>query len=260
MSHRSSEIPKEYSVPVSADARYRLARDPETVKQDIHDFGHTPHAGTSFQAEVLQPVTELLGESTLALDVGSGLGELANWLETHQPQTRVVRLDLQPEALQAQHHPLTVEARGNILPFADSGFDLITCKDVLPHIYDKAQALREYYRVLKPGGLSLLVTQPVGWSGFTYELPSSRGDFNFVKVKTPDLFEREVQRVLEMHPDAIINPQYYKTLFDTLLDIASEQGFTILDAVYWAPAEGETDWHEGEAVQRAVIVLQKPLG
>lgn len=245
-------------MPVSLDARYRLASDPETVAQDIHDFGHTPHAGTSFQVEVLQPLTELLGKSTLALDVGSGLGELANWLEANQPQTRVVRLDLQPEALQAQKHPLTVEARGNILPFADSCFDLITYKDVLPHIYDKAQALRECYRVLKPGGVALLVTQPVGWSGFTYEMPWSRDQFKLVRAKTPALFERKVKRVLEKHPNAIINPQYYKMLPGTLLDIANRQGFTILDAVYWAPAEGEADWHEGAGVQRAVIVIQKP--
>lgn len=38
------------------------------------------------------------------------------------------------------------------LPFQDNSFDVILCNHVLEHIPDDIQAMRELYRVLKPGG------------------------------------------------------------------------------------------------------------
>lgn len=38
------------------------------------------------------------------------------------------------------------------LPFKDQSFDVIFCNHVLEHIPDDTTALRELYRVLKPGG------------------------------------------------------------------------------------------------------------
>jgi demethylmenaquinone methyltransferase/2-methoxy-6-polyprenyl-1,4-benzoquinol methylase len=38
------------------------------------------------------------------------------------------------------------------MTFADHSFDLVVCYQVFPHFYDKAKALGNIYRVLKPGG------------------------------------------------------------------------------------------------------------
>lgn len=48
---------------------------------------------------------------------------------------------------------------GANLTFADNSFDLVVASDVLEHIQDEAQALREWTRVLRPGG-KLLVFVP----------------------------------------------------------------------------------------------------
>lgn len=48
------------------------------------------------------------------------------------------------------------------LPIAGSSFDLILCHRVLEHVLDDLQAMREFFRVLRPGGiLNLSVPQAV---------------------------------------------------------------------------------------------------
>jgi len=42
------------------------------------------------------------------------------------------------------------------LPFGENVYDLIFCNHVLEHIPDDTQAMRELYRVLKPGGMAIL--------------------------------------------------------------------------------------------------------
>lgn len=49
---------------------------------------------------------------------------------------------------------------GEALPFADGTFDAVTCVDAINHLPDRAQALREWARVLKPGG-RLMFTDPI---------------------------------------------------------------------------------------------------
>jgi SAM-dependent methyltransferase len=45
------------------------------------------------------------------------------------------------------------------LSFADNSFDLVVSNDVLEHVVNPVQALREAYRILRPGG-TLLITVP----------------------------------------------------------------------------------------------------
>ncbi|WGK65193.1 class I SAM-dependent methyltransferase [Croceiramulus getboli] len=49
-----------------------------------------------------------------------------------------------------------VEADICELPFADNSYDWILCNHVLEHIPNDLQAMRELYRVLKPGGTAIL--------------------------------------------------------------------------------------------------------
>ncbi len=48
------------------------------------------------------------------------------------------------------------------IPLSDATFDTVVCTEVLEHVADPLKALREMYRVLKPGGYLILST-PMYW-------------------------------------------------------------------------------------------------
>lgn len=50
-----------------------------------------------------------------------------------------------------------VQADITNLPFEDNEFDAIMCSHVLEHVRDDRKAMRELFRVLKPGGWALLI-------------------------------------------------------------------------------------------------------
>jgi len=96
---------------------------------------------------------------TRILDVGCGTGENLRFLGEFG---EVKGIDNSPEAIRFSRKrgfERVQLGRAEELPFPASTFDLITMLDLLEHLKDDSQALKEAYRVLKAGG-SLLVTVP----------------------------------------------------------------------------------------------------
>ena len=54
------------------------------------------------------------------------------------------------------------------IPYEDDYFDLILCSHVLEHVPDDMNALAELHRILKPGGIALIL---VPMNGVSYNLP-----------------------------------------------------------------------------------------
>jgi SAM-dependent methyltransferase len=63
------------------------------------------------------------------------------------------------------------DVRGDLeaLPFADHSFDAVLCSHVLEHVGDDRRALSEIRRVLRPGGLALLLVPVDDAREHTYE-------------------------------------------------------------------------------------------
>ena len=85
------------------------------------------------------------------------------------------------------------------LPFQDNSFEVVFCNHVLEHIVDDAKAMRELYRVLKPGGLGIFqIPQDLNlettYEDFTITSSEERakhfGQYDHVRVYGKDYFNR----------------------------------------------------------------------
>jgi len=110
---------------------------------------------------------------------------------------KLKNLDYTTADLYAPH----VDVKADILnlPFADNSFDVVFCNHVLEHIEDDAKAMRELFRVLKPGGFGVFqVPQDIDrdktYEDFSITKPKERqkhfGQYDHVRVYGRDYFDR----------------------------------------------------------------------
>jgi SAM-dependent methyltransferase len=97
-----------------------------------------------------------INEAPLILDVGCGTGATACALGA---LGRVVAVDFSMAALQAcRRRGLAhlVRSRAELIPLSSESADVIVATDVLEHLDDDHGALREFHRLLKPGGHAVI--------------------------------------------------------------------------------------------------------
>jgi len=102
------------------------------------------------------------------LDLAGGTGDIAALLHQRVGETgEVVLGDINAEMLHVGRDRLTdrglvrglryIQLNAEALPFPDASFDLVTIAFGLRNVTDKAKALREMQRVLKPGARALVL-------------------------------------------------------------------------------------------------------
>ena len=123
------------------------------------------------------------------------------------------------------------------LPFADDEFDMILCNHVLEHIPDDPQAMKELYRVLKPGGTAIFQVPLENDREVTFEDNSITdraerarifGQYDHVRIYGMDYFDRlrqvgfEVQVLdytKQLSPDRV---DYYRLAAGELIPVVTK--------------------------------------
>jgi len=98
------------------------------------------------------------------LDVGCGAGGFIESLATLADEVHAV--DVEPAILgRASERSLTSCTRGaaEALPYRDGSFDVVCLFDVIEHVDDDRAALREAFRVVRPGGLVVASVPAYPW-------------------------------------------------------------------------------------------------
>jgi arsenite methyltransferase len=128
---------------------------------ELHAYtGATKHMGG---LSTTKELVELCGidENSYVLEVGCGVGATACYM-AKKLGCRIMGVDIRPSMIERareraarQHVEDRVEFRvadATDLPFEDGSFDAVLVESVTTFIEDKATAISEYARVLKPGG------------------------------------------------------------------------------------------------------------
>lgn len=94
-----------------------------------------------------------------------------------------------------------VDVKADILnlPFPDNEFDIVFCNHVLEHIEDDSKAMKELFRVMKPGGMGIFQVPQELAREKTYEDPTILtaedrakhfGQYDHVRIYGKDYFNR----------------------------------------------------------------------
>lgn len=156
------------------DAVAWLRRQPDQSRLVADCYYDDPLVGAAdryWHSEEWQAVrARLAGRSGSALDIGAGRG-IASYALAREGFA-VMALEPDPSALVGAGAirglaaesglPIqVVEEFSERLPFADGTFDVVFARAVLHHTRDLEAACREFFRVLKPGGLFLAIREHV---------------------------------------------------------------------------------------------------
>jgi Methylase involved in ubiquinone/menaquinone biosynthesis len=161
-----------------------------------------------------------LAAGMTVLDIGCGPGTITADLAALVAPGTVTAVELTADALELARAEARARGRDNIefavadaheLTFPDDGFDVVHAHQVLQHLGDPVQALREMRRVCRPGGV--VAVRDCDYGGFTWypELPEL--------AEWMDLYQRVV-RANGGEPDA----------GRRLLSWARQAGFTDITA------------------------------
>ena len=100
-----------------------------------------------------------IAEGMTILDAGCGRGVIIPMLRKRAgPRARLIALDASAPMLAGvadrDSHAVALHARAENIPLLDDYVDMVVCFSAFPHFSDHPAAVREFHRVLKPGGVA----------------------------------------------------------------------------------------------------------
>ncbi len=138
--------------------------------QVTRDMGHFYRYSEQRRLETISQMVVADPGVTRILDVGSGIGELSGLIRSrHGSGVRVIATDLGFDSIhraagmcaeRGSDSPEVRFVQGDIyrLPYGDGSFDAVVASEILEHLEEPRDAVREIARVIRPGGFVVLST------------------------------------------------------------------------------------------------------
>jgi len=113
------------------------------------------------------------------LDVGVGFGKSLRGLDHQFHPEKIIGLDVDSAIIEeAREHARQCNAKVEFLisnaariKLPDSSVDMVFCHQTFHHIVDQESAIKEFYRVLKPGGTVIIATPDRSARLFPFQKP-----------------------------------------------------------------------------------------
>ncbi|MCC2675537.1 MAG: methyltransferase protein, partial [Ramlibacter sp.] len=114
-------------------------------------------------ADLVRLIPQPRASYGVVVDVGCGSGYSLPKLAQRFSPRDLVGVDIDPQMLRAARaeadragiQPRLVEASSTRMPLDDASVDLLFCHQTFHHLVEQDEALAEFLRVLKPGGVLL---------------------------------------------------------------------------------------------------------
>ena len=152
--------PLTYNTTTSSTPHSKMAQDSTVYTHGHHESVLRSHSWRTAKNSAAYLLPYLQPTMTI-LDIGCGPGTITVDLATYVPQGHITGLDV-PSVLETARANATAKNATNVtftpgdalaLPFPDASFDVVHAHQVLQHVGDPVQMLREMRRVAKPGGI-----------------------------------------------------------------------------------------------------------
>ncbi|MHB9034328.1 MAG: class I SAM-dependent methyltransferase [Anaerolineae bacterium] len=133
--------------------------------------------------------------NAVILDDGCGLGVYVEHFREFSQDVHGVDIDMERVREASQRLPNIRQASAESLPYPDAMFDVVLSHEVLEHVPNDRTAVREAFRVLKPGG-RLCVFVPNRWYPFETHGVFWRGKYHFGNIPLvnylPDIWRNKL--------------------------------------------------------------------
>jgi SAM-dependent methyltransferase len=105
-----------------------------------------------------EKLRQIIASGDRVLDAGCGTGKFFGMDFARKIGCQLVGVDLRQDLGANSEIDFGVRAELNRLPFSDGSFDVVNCRLVIEHVDFPDTVLKEFYRVLKPGGRLAIFT------------------------------------------------------------------------------------------------------
>lgn len=148
---------------LTSNAREEYSFDFIHYLQSLYGKGYLAEGGS--ESDVIL-IDSLELENLKILDFGCGVGGTAFFIADRFAGVKVIGIDLVLSCIEnakknfpTEHYPNLEFVGYHSLPlsFDDQTFDVVIAKEVFIHIYDKKNVIKEIHRILKSGGLFIVI-------------------------------------------------------------------------------------------------------